>query len=165
MVIEKKCRGCRELKPRSEFGDDGKRTLCVSCWAEYSACTLKRKITKAALERRNLKQSTYQAMTWETRRLKQKEWRQANIERGNARKRREFAANPERVLARHQVWRNRLKLEVFEHYGGAVCACCGENTFEILTLDNVNNDGSNNSKEMKQRKVGTVIYSWFKKNN
>jgi hypothetical protein len=31
--------------------------------------------------------------------------------------------------------RRRLKAELFEAYGGAVCACCGEKEFSFLTLD------------------------------
>jgi hypothetical protein len=45
--------------------------------------------------------------------------------------------------AKSQRARNRtLKQEAFEAYGGARCACCGEDVFDFLTLDHVNNDGN-----------------------
>lgn len=43
-----------------------------------------------------------------------------------------------------QYFRNskqRLKEEVLEAYGGAICICCGESGLWFLTLDHVNNDG------------------------
>lgn len=41
------------------------------------------------------------------------------------------------------------------------CACCGESTYEFLSIDHINNDGSRHRKEMGSRQ----IYSWLIKNN
>jgi len=38
-----------------------------------------------------------------------------------------------------EKYRN-AKIQVIEHYGGK-CSCCGESTYEFLTVDHVNNDG------------------------
>lgn len=53
----------------------------------------------------------------------------------------------------------KLRKRVFEHYG-AKCTCCGESTFEFLSIDHTNNDGA------KHRKViGNSIYRWLIKHN
>lgn len=66
---------------------------------------------------------------------------------------------------RHQA----LKLEVFEAYGGAVCACCGERHMEFLSVDHVNNDGAKHRKEMGWKDGtgggGGNIYGYLKTRN
>lgn len=54
------------------------------------------------------------------------EYRQAELDRRQARQ------NP--IQKRK---RNRIKEEVFEHYGNK-CACCGEDHPEFLTIDHIN---------------------------
>ena len=56
----------------------------------------------------------------------------------------------------------RVRMEVMIHYGGnpPKCACCGENQYEFLCIDHINNDGG------KQRRLlgnGHMIY-WIRKN-
>jgi len=67
--------------------------------------------------------------------------------------------------AKHQA----LKLEVFEAYGGPVCACCGEKHMEFLSVDHVNNDGAKHRKEMGWKDGtgggGGNIYGWLKTRN
>lgn len=48
-------------------------------------------------------------------------------------------------------YRQRLKIEVFEAYGGSVCNCCGEKEILFLSLDHVDNDGA----EERRRYFGT----------
>jgi len=36
----------------------------------------------------------------------------------------------------------RRKLDVFQHYGGAKCACCGVSEISFLQLDHIKNDGN-----------------------
>jgi hypothetical protein len=55
-----------------------------------------------------------------------------------------------------------LKDEVYGKYGGYICACCGENNKEFLTIDHINNDGH------KMRKIhgtGPKMLSWLKTNH
>lgn len=44
--------------------------------------------------------------------------------------------------------RRQLRRDVFIAYGGAFCACCGESIFEFLTIDHINNDGSQHRKKL-----------------
>jgi hypothetical protein len=80
-------------------------------------------------------------------------------------RKRRYAADPAyrvQVLANNKGTRTRLKVETFEQYGGCGCACCGEETFEFLTLDHINNDGAAKRRE-SGNKVGWVYYQHLKK--
>jgi hypothetical protein len=52
------------------------------------------------------------------------------------------------------------RLEAITRYGGK-CACCGEDRYEFLALDHVNNDGAAHRKEIRR----ASIYTWLKRNN
>jgi len=58
--------------------------------------------------------------------------------------------------------RAMLKGEVFLAYGTA-CACCGETTYEFLSIDHTNGDGAKHRKEIGT--YSSAIYKWLKKNN
>lgn len=62
-----------------------------------------------------------------------------------------FDSPEDRKEAKRQTrirYYRKLKQEVFDAYGN-VCACCGESTYEFLTLDHVNNDGAAHRKQLK----------------
>lgn len=63
--------------------------------------------------------------------------------------------------------RRRRRLEVFEAYGGAFCACCGEDTYEFLTMDHINGDGASHRRELGnvRGERGMDIYFWLRRNN
>lgn len=56
-----------------------------------------------------------------------------------------------------------LKKEVFEHYGGLVCACigCGIHNINVLELDHINGGGN---AERKTVGSGKTFYKYLKKN-
>jgi len=61
--------------------------------------------------------------------------------------------------------RTRLKVEVFNAYGGCVCQCCGETTLEFLSIDHINGDGAKHRKSLsKTNNYGQAIYGWLKRN-
>ncbi len=51
-----------------------------------------------------------------------------------------------------------IRLEVFEAYGGARCACCGEDGYDFLTLDHRHGGGGKH-----RRKLGgsLMVYRWL----
>jgi len=51
-----------------------------------------------------------------------------------------------RQISRAKEWRIRLKNKVIQHYGGWVCACCGETERLFLQIDHINGGGR---KELK----------------
>lgn len=71
-----------------------------------------------------------------------------------------YAASP-LALARRREVRARLKREVIAAYGGE-CACCGEGTYEFLTVDHVGGWGAEHRRVVGE---GTGnIYRWLKNN-
>ena len=62
-------------------------------------------------------------------------------------------------------YKQKLKNEVFNAYGGIKCACCGESYIEFLTIDHVNNDGIHHKSKAGYRFTGTHLYVWLKKHN
>ncbi len=53
-----------------------------------------------------------------------------------------------------------IRQRVIEHYGGK-CTCCGELTYEFLTVDHINNDGAQHRREMP----GKNLYHWLINSN
>jgi hypothetical protein len=56
-----------------------------------------------------------------------------------------------------------IRDEVFGAYGGARCACCGEDEVTFLTIDHVRNDGKAHRRLIGSG--GNAIHRWLKKNN
>lgn len=59
----------------------------------------------------------------------------------------------------------KLKAEIFEAYGGPICACCGETQEMFLSVDHINNDGYKMKRLGIHPKNGTGFYQWLRKNN
>lgn len=81
------------------------------------------------------------------------------------RRREEYHADGDR---RREVGRQRkrnLRMAAFYAYGGPVCACCGEDRYEFLTIDHVNGDGGKHRRRLKKKHGYVVeIYRWLKNN-
>lgn len=57
--------------------------------------------------------------------------------------------------------RKYLRMRVFNAYGGAACACCGDDHYEFLTIDHVQGNGAEH-----RRSIGNVdIYRWLERNS
>lgn len=83
-----------------------------------------------------------------------------------ARARSKYHANGDRYREAGRKRKRSLKELVFDAYGGAKCACCGEETLEFLTIDHINDDGADHRREMKEKHGYVVeIYRWLKNNN
>jgi len=50
----------------------------------------------------------------------------------------------------------KSRIKLITEYGGR-CVCCGENTFEFLTIDHINNDGAEHRKKVKN------VAAWLKR--
>jgi hypothetical protein len=59
-------------------------------------------------------------------------------------------------------WNKRIKQETVDAYGGK-CVCCGEGTFEFLSIDHVNGGGDHHRREVGGG--GVVLYQWLRKRN
>jgi hypothetical protein len=81
----------------------------------------------------------------EARRIYQRKWYAENAERLRPVKRadaqRSYARNSTVRAAKAKDTRQQLRQLFISAYGGA-CACCGEDTYEFLTLEHKNRDGA-----------------------
>lgn len=68
--------------------------------------------------------------------------------------------NPERSKAYTKAYRQGLKAEILQAYGGK-CQCCGEAHAEFLSIDHVNNDGASHRRQVG---VGVSFWVWLKRN-
>jgi hypothetical protein len=59
--------------------------------------------------------------------------------------------------------RDDLRATVFEHYGGAKCACCGESISIFLCIDHINGGGGRHRAFLKIR-GGDHFYRWLRNN-
>jgi hypothetical protein len=66
----------------------------------------------------------------------------------------------QRNCERLKNYEQRRKLEAFRRYGGARCACCGEDRVEFLAIDHIHGDGNRHRRECKIGKM----YAWLKRN-
>ena len=71
--------------------------------------------------------------------------------------------NPEIVKEYSRKVDAKLRLEVFTHYGKGIlaCVCCGEDTWEFLALDHMNNDGAS---QRREHGTGLRYFYWLKRN-
>lgn len=65
---------------------------------------------------------------------------------------------------RDKKFRQRLKIRVFNAYGGFKCSCCGETGESFLAIDHINNDGAEHRKKLSQG-TGSRFYQWLSSNN
>ena len=62
---------------------------------------------------------------------------------------------------------HEVKTQALEHYSGnpPICACCGENHVEFLTIDHVHGNGKEHRRNDKHRFTGKELYVWLIENN
>lgn len=60
--------------------------------------------------------------------------------------------------------RDKRKLKIFEAYGGAACACCGESEIAFLSMDHVDNNGCA-VRRSGLYVSGSPFYQWLIKNH
>ena len=64
---------------------------------------------------------------------------------------------------RAREWNKKAKRTLFEAYGGARCACCGEEVLAFLTIDHIN--GGGRAAQAKTGRGGQRLYLWLRRNN
>ena len=74
-----------------------------------------------------------------------------------------YANNPGAAAHISAKSNDKIKDEVFGHYGGC-CLICGEDDYDVLAIDHINQDGAAHRRETGVGRNGT-IYRWLKRNN
>lgn len=103
--------------------------------------------------------------TEKSRKVYVRNWRRRNPERVaeyNKKSRVYYQENRQQILDRKLSIRTKLRDDVLLAYGG-VCVCCEEPIKEFLTVDHVNDDGSQH-RALHDLKSGTMIYRWLRDN-
>jgi len=135
MKTEKICSRCKILKPACEFYFFRPKKKKPSLSSACKACDIYRVKNDYSAEDLKKRHFNFRKNNWE-------KHCQALLKR--------------RIL---------LRIEALKKYGGEnpVCHCCGEEKYEFLILDHMNDDGN---QQRKQSGGGsTSLYNWLKKNN
>lgn len=74
-----------------------------------------------------------------------------------------YAKNPGAASVISARSNDKAKQEVFAHYGGC-CLICGEDDYDVLTIDHENQNGAAHRRETGIGRNGTII-RWLRKNN
>ena len=74
-----------------------------------------------------------------------------------------IAKKCERCHERAIGYRQRIKREALDHYGGR-CVCCGERNDAFLSFDHVNNDGAQMRRSIPSTNGGVALHYWLRRN-
>lgn len=66
---------------------------------------------------------------------------------------------------RKRKYHKERKINIFQKYGGAACAVCGEDDETCLQLDHINGGGNKHRAATTGCKKGGSFYCWIKRNN
>lgn len=156
----KQCSTCKAEKPESEFYFDRRKNYRTArCDACRSAS--KQRYVEANREKTAADNLRWQRENKDRTKAAQERWKEKNPGEAGKRALEWYHKNRETAKDRESARRQKQKLQVFEGYGGAKCACCGEEIVGFLTMDHINNDGASHRKEVE----GRLLYVWLIKNN
>jgi hypothetical protein len=140
----KRCPKCTLTLDKTEFGKrarnpDGLHEYCKSC-------------------RRQL-DSEFRVRNEDKIKLKKQFYYEANKDHIKNKTVKFQQANPDKRKKYAKISRERLKLEIFNHYcdNGPQCNGCGEADIHLLTVDHIHGGGNQHKKEVKS------LYSWIKR--
>lgn len=69
-------------------------------------------------------------------------------------------AHASKIKPRERAYREKLRAEVIEKYGG-LCDCCGEKRLKFLAIDHKNRDGNVERKKLFGKNNSGGSYSWY----
>ena len=138
------CKKCGEEKPLEQFRFTGLKNYRAH---ECKVCTA---IRLKAWEKKNSA----------TRHSYRKRYYRRNIVAITAGVRKWEAENADQRRANARAYYFRLQYQCVMAYGGYRCACCGECEPLFLTLDHIENNGSQHRKEIGTL-GGAKLYKWI----
>jgi hypothetical protein len=152
----RKCTECKQRKPVAEFST---QRICTECKSHKACKVCGDRLPLTAFDgyhglvcRACRKQRDSDRYRADRERIlaRNAEWRKHNAQ----------PDSPYRIRQRH-LQRERkahIKRVVYEHYGGFVCACCGETEPIFLTIDHINNDGNKHRRETGKVETAYWLY-------
>ena len=154
--VDSFCKDCEQTLPASAFYE-GKKTYCKECWKVRVYA--RRDAVRAA------------GLCIECRTPVDPGPLCAGCQKVH---RDRHTANKDKYNAKARVRRRQLRLDAFDAYGGAHCACCGESHVEFLTIDHIDGSGAEHRKELLKERgwnvdsrsmSGSHTYWWLKQND
>lgn len=136
--MKKTCATCKRTSDEVEFEKTG--VYCREC--------------RRALRRKSYRKHRKSVIKMNT------AWRRANLDQAKNTRRRWYFVHHARELRRQKEARQKVKLEVTNHYGGK-CACCGEARLVFLTMDHIAGDGAEHRRKIKMK---GNLHRWLKSN-
>ena len=135
--MKKICTKCKQEKPVGEFyttAGGNARSWCKTC--EFA-------LHKQYKQARKEKYRQYHRDQYER-----------NPEYFRQKAREGYAKYRKARLAQKKARRDEIKREIIAYYSNGMncCACCGESTYNFLSLDHIKNDGASHRKEFGGRK-------------
>lgn len=180
------CKTCGESKLAEEFYlydktrnyrsrscipcEQAKRLSVVELTRICKTCGTEQPIDKFNFSSRLFGYRRHECLTCETARMRT--WHSDNIVSANAKMKAAYEirknspkaqSEEKRLYANNAAKKTRIKHKdlAFRHYGGYICACCGETEPLFLTLDHVNNDGYVRNKYGGEARSGARLYHWL----
>lgn len=141
----KTCTKCGEEKPLTGFGTE-KRNHKIKILARCRQCTLAYQTSWRNTQDRVAMNEKYRG------------WRRDWLADKSAF---ELASYRKACASYAAMERAKVKIKVFEMYGGSFCACCGETELCFLSIDHINNDGFAARKRGEHPSGGTAFYRWL----
>lgn len=163
-IIEKTCTRCRKSKlADSEHFPKGRKGHEFDPWCREC---YRQKTNLYNAEHPRGKTPDQKLIEQRAREVRESEAAEAKERKAEIARRMKLTA-PARQKENARKHNNLLKREAMEHYGGAFCRCCGEDTLIMLALDHVENDGAAHRKSLtgESHRMPTVSYVWAKRNN
>jgi 5-methylcytosine-specific restriction endonuclease McrA len=151
--MEKTCVHCNQAKPLSEFyllADGRHHSWCVNC--NKSRC---KEWHKNNPERARALRKKWAAENPERRKEIARAWSNKHKEDRHAYYRKLMRERPDDLRAFGRKHIAELKKKIIEAYGGK-CACCGESTYEFLTIDHIN------GRDKGDKLMGAALYRALK---
>jgi|SRR6516165_11046110 len=144
--------------------EDGERTACADCKARY----WKNRPSNWEEQRKKREAASLCNYCGKRPRVESRKLCAECLEYLRKRGKENYAHNSTKVKESSNASRLKLRLEVFNAYGGAKCYCCGETTLLLLSMDHINNNGAEHRKELSGNSRtggGAELYRWLRKNN
>lgn len=146
----RKCSDCYRFKPVTEYRSmGGKRShllssICKDC---QSARDKERRSTKEYRDRENALRRTENAREKNRQYLREYYKKLTPEQKKQRYENSKKYSKSERAKQRRAENRRLLRLEFIERFGGK-CTCCGEDTFEFLTVEHIHGGGGQQRKKV-----------------
>lgn len=156
-ISDKNCRLCGVgLTNDNQYSYNIKRNrlICIDC---------SRKESNKYQQIHKKERKKYRLEHTEVIKERTKLYEQNHIEKIREKHQRYYKLNKEKIKLRSKKYKDGQKYKLLYHYSNGTLRCvnCGEDDYQALTIDHINNDGA-----VHKKQIGAGnLYTWLFKNN